>query len=619
MTAPFTSSASSASPASSAPPSGARASWRPFLALIRQTRPSVPVIACALVLSLATAGAGLVVPMMTRRLVDGFSFSDIRPLQIAFLVGVFLLQAASSGIAIFLMNKVGQRVVYRLRDRLWAKLLRLPVSEFDRSRTGELISRMTNDTGIVRSLISEHLSTLVSSILSIVGSVVLLFVLDWRMTLLLLVAVPLTVGALVPLGRAMIRISRSIQDENASFTNVLAQVLSEIRLVKSSGAEPLEYERGRGGIRRLFRLGVKEGLVTSITAPLMSIVIMALLVVVVGYGGMRVSSGGISTGELVAFVLYLLQIVFPLSQLTTFFTQFQKAVGATERLIDLLGQPEEDYDSGQPVPSDDREIRVDGVTFSYGYGEPVLRDVSFAIPPGKVTALVGPSGSGKTTLFALLDRYYEPGRGVIRFGGTPISDYRLPEWRSRIGYVSQESPLVSGSVRDNIAYGLQREIGDEELRRAAAMANADRFVAELPDGDRTEVGERGLKLSGGQRQRIGIARALLRDPRILMLDEATSSLDSQSEAAVQDALSRLMRGRTTIVIAHRLSTVVDADQIVFLDHGRVTGIGTHEELYRGHPLYRRFADQQFRERAPQGDRTGTDNAALQQLTEERWP
>ncbi|MBB6669274.1 ABC transporter ATP-binding protein [Cohnella nanjingensis] len=579
-------------PSRSAANPGAR--WRPFLKLIRQTQPSMPVIVFALALSLATAAAGLFIPLITRNLVDGFSFSDVKPLQIAMIVGAFLLQAAASGTAIYLMNKVGQRVVYRLRDRLWRKLLHLPVSQFDRQQTGELISRMTNDTGIVKALISEHLSTLISSILSIVGSIVLLFVLDWRMTLLLLVAIPLTVGALIPLGRAMIKISRAMQDENASFTTVLAQVLSEVRLVKSSGAEPIEYERGRRGIQSLFRLGVKEGLISSITAPLMSIVIMALLVVVVGYGGMSVSSGGISTGELVAFVLYLLQIVFPLSQLTTFFTQFQKAVGATERLIDLLEQPEEEHQAGRSVPREERDIRIDRVSFAYGEGEPILRNVDFAIPQGKVTALVGPSGSGKTTLFSLLERYYEPTEGAIRFGGDAIAGYRLPEWRSLIGYVSQESPLVAGTVRDNIAYGLDREVGEAELRRAAAMANAESFISELPEGFLTEVGERGLKLSGGQRQRISIARALLRDPRILMMDEATSSLDSQSEAAVQDALRKLMRGRTTIVIAHRLSTVVDADQIVFLDRGEITGIGTHEELYRSHALYRQFADQQLR-------------------------
>lgn len=234
------------------------------------------------------------------------------------------------------------------------------------------------------------------------------------------------------------------------------------------------------------------------------------------------------------------------------------------------------------------------MSFAYKGGEAVLKQVTFTAEPGKVTAIVGPSGSGKTTLFSLLERFYSPTGGTIKLGEVPIDRYALPSWRSRIGYVSQESPLVEGTIRENISYGLDREVTPEELDRAAQMAYADEFIGQLPGGYETEVGERGLKLSGGQRQRIAIARALLRDPQILMLDEATSSLDSKSEIVVQQALHNLMRGRTTLVIAHRLSTVIDADRIVFVEKGTVTGVGTHDELFASHPLYREFASQQLR-------------------------
>ncbi|MBB6730277.1 ABC transporter ATP-binding protein [Cohnella sp. CBP 2801] len=575
-------------------PSGKPGSWRPFLGLIRSARPSTGLLSLALGLSVLTAAGGLIVPQVTRSLVDGFSLSSLHAGQIALIACLFLASAAASGLSIFLLNRIGQQVLYRLRDRLWKKMLVLPVAHYDRVKSAELVSRMTNDTGIVKNLISEHLSTLVSGSLSIVGSLILLFALDWRMTSVLLVAVPLAVAVMVPMGMQMSRISRSTQDETAGWTATLSQVLSENRLVKSSGAEPLEYEHGREGMFRLLKLGIKEGRVQAFVTPLMTIVIMMLLAVVVGYGGMRVSSGAMTTGGLVAFVLYLMQLIAPLTQLTQFFTQFQKAVGATGRIVETLAAPEEDHETGSAVPGEIRPIRLDRISFGYGAGSDVLKDVSFEVPCGKVTALVGPSGSGKTTLFSLLERYYEPSQGALRYGDENASAFSLASWRGQIGYVQQESPLISGTIRDNIVYGLDRPVSDEELSRAAAMANAESFILSFDDGYGTQVGERGLKLSGGQRQRIGIARALLRDPRILLLDEATSSLDSQSEAAVQEALANLMKGRTTIVIAHRLSTVVDADQIVFLDKGAVTGIGTHEELAKNHELYRQFAVSQLR-------------------------
>jgi ATP-binding cassette subfamily B protein AbcA/BmrA len=343
----------------------------------------------------------------------------------------------------------------------------------------------------------------------------------------------------------------------------------------------------------MFRFGLKEGRVQALMAPIISFVMLLLLVVLFGYGGVQVSSGAISAGQLVAFMLYLFQIVLPLTQIAQFMTQAQKAKGATETILNVLNYEEENPEGEDSVAHGIEPICVEQVTFGYKDGEPILQDVSFTMEEGKTTAIVGPSGSGKTTLFSLLERFYQPASGAIRLGGEDIAKFSLPAWRSGIGYVSQESPLLSGTIRDNITYGLEREVKQEELERAARMAYADAFIQELPDGYDTEVGERGIKLSGGQRQRIAIARALLRNPGILMLDEATSSLDSKSEAVVQQALNNLMRGRTTLVIAHRLSTVIDADKIVFLDKGKVTGIGSHQELLKGHTMYRQFAEHQL--------------------------
>ncbi|MFJ7941251.1 ABC transporter ATP-binding protein [Peribacillus sp. NPDC096622] len=566
--------------------------WRQFVRLVQQTKPSKLMIGIALALSLGTTGVALLVPLFTKNLINDFSVSSLSTERIMLLVLAIIVQALASGFSIYLLNRIGQSVVAGIRDQLWKKLLVLPVSYFDEHPSGETVSRMTNDTTVVKGLISEHLSNFVTGIISIIGSMIVLFVLDWKMTLLMFTAIPLSVLILMPLGKKMHKISKGMQDETASFTAVLQQVLTEIRLVKASNAEALEYQNGKKGIQKLFQFGLKEAKIQALIAPLMSFIMMALLVLILGYGGMRVSSGALTAGALVAFIMYLFQIIMPMAQLASFFTQFQKATGATERIISILDSVEEE-DAKQPVQNMSQSISVDHLNYSYNNGEQVLKDLSFNVEAGKVTAIVGPSGSGKTTLFSLFERFYKPQQGSISIGGKSINDFTLHSWRSQIGYVSQESPIVSGTIRDNICYGIDRDITDEELNQVAKMAYADQFISELPNGYDTEVGERGMKLSGGQRQRIAIARAFLRNPKILMLDEATSSLDSKSEKVVQQALNDLMKGRTTIVIAHRLSTVIGSDQIIFLEKGKITGSGTHKELYNTHSLYREFAQQQL--------------------------
>lgn len=570
------------------------ADFRTFLRLVRQTEFSRPMLIIALVMSVAGTLASLAVPLFTKSLVDGFTVSSLSVLQILGIGGVFLLQAVITGVALYLLNRTGQQLVASLRERLWTKLLNLPVAYYDQHQTGESVSRMTNDTAVVRGLISEHMAGFLNGIISIVGSVIVLFLLDWQMSLMLLTALPVAFAILGPLGRKMYHISVGMQNETAGFTAVLTRVISEIRLVKASNAEKVELATGNRGIGNLFRYGLKEARVQAVIFPIITVVTMLLMVAIIGYGGMRVSSGALTAGELVAFILYLVQIIMPIGQITQFVTQFQKAAGATESMLNLLEHEEENRSEGKPVLDAGQPITLEMLTFAYQDQEPVLREVSLTAEPGKVTAIVGPSGSGKSTLFALLERFYEPVEGAIRLGGEPIGHFALGSWRSRIGYVSQESPVIAGTIRDNLCYGLDREPAQEELERAAEMAYADTFIRELPEGYETEVGERGIKLSGGQRQRIAIARALLRDPQILMLDEATSSLDSKSEMVVQQALNNLMKGRTTLVIAHRLSTVVGADRIVFLEKGRVTGIGTHAELAESHELYREFAAHQLR-------------------------
>jgi ATP-binding cassette subfamily B protein AbcA/BmrA len=566
--------------------------WKAFATLIKQSQPSKLLIGLAVIISLIETLASLVVPFFTKDLVDNLANIRWQGPLIPLLVGAFVVQAVASGVSIYMLSHVGQTVVANIRERLWYKVLCLPVSYFDRNRTGDTMSRIVNDTGILKDLIANHLISFFSSLISIIGAIGILLYLDWQMTIVLLLVLPVIMLVIRPMGQKMYKVSKGLQDETAQFSSLLTQVLSEIRLVKLSGAENIEADNGRKGIRSLFSFGMKEAKIHAILAPLMTLVLMGILVLVVGYGGIRVATGQLTAGELVAFLLYLFQIVIPVSALARFFTSVQKAMGATERILSLLEQEEEDTKEKRSVENPNQPIRLEHVGFSYAQGEDVLRDVSFTIKPGTMTAIVGPSGGGKTTLFSLLERFYEPTAGAIYLGEDAIDEFTLASWRSQLGYVSQESPLIAGTVRENICYGLE-QVSEEEIRQAAEQAYAADFIRELPNGYDTDIGERGIKLSGGQRQRIAIARAILRNPNILMLDEATSNLDSASEVAVQQALNNLMRGRTTIVIAHRLSTVVHADQIIVLEKGQVTGKGTHEELLQSHALYRELALQQL--------------------------
>ncbi|EFV74719.1 MULTISPECIES: ABC transporter ATP-binding protein [Cytobacillus] len=570
-------------------------SLKPFISLILSTKIPKAALIIGLTASILTTLTGLLVPLLTKNLVDGFS---VKSLSVPLMIGIgaaFIVQAIISGISIYLLSYVGQKVVARLRDRMWMKLIRLPVSYFDKQSSGQTVSRVVNDTSIVRELITNHFPQFITGIISIIGAIIILLVMDWKMTLLMLTSVPITLAIMIPLGRKMAKISRGLQDETAIFTGNITQTLGEIRLMKSSTAEQNEEEKGLDGIDKLLGYGLREARIFAMIGPTMYLIMMVVIVMIIAYGGMRVASGTMSTGSLVAFLLYLFQIIMPITSFAMFFTQLQKAIGATERIIDILEEPLEDGQDGIEMDISSKPITINNVSFSYSAEESVLENISLEAQPGQMIALAGPSGSGKTTLFGLLERFYEPAAGEIKIGDTPIQQISLKSWRSQIGYVSQESAMMAGTIRENLCYGLEdsKSIADEKLWEVAKMAYADQFIADFPKGLDTEVGERGVKLSGGQRQRIAIARAFLRDPKILMMDEATASLDSQSEGIVQQALTRLMEGRTTFVIAHRLSTIVDADQIIFIEKGQVTGIGTHSELTQSHDLYREFAEQQL--------------------------
>ncbi|QDH21631.1 ABC transporter ATP-binding protein [Saccharibacillus brassicae] len=580
-------------------PAGGSPGWGAFWQLIAKYRPKGWLIAVAVVLGLFETVFTLAIPLLTSRMVDGFSAADLSGRTIALLAVAFLAQALMSGLAMYTMSYVGQFIVSGLRRDLWRRVLKLPVSFFDRSTSGETMSRVTNDTNIVRDFITGQVITFLSGIVSIVGSVAILLTIDWKMTLFALLAIPGAMLLLWPVGRRMYAISRDMQKETAEFQGDLGRVLADIRLVKASLAEPAEIVQGERRISGLLRFGLREARIQSIVSPLMMTIMLLILVALIGYGGAQVARGALTAGSLVAIILYMFQIVVPFTQLATFFTQFQKALGATERIREIMElapeetEPEEAASGGDnPGRAARQSIVFEGVSFGYSEDKPILRELNFTAEAGQTTAFVGPSGAGKTTIFSLIERFYEPTAGRLRSGEQDAAGIALREWRGRIAYVSQESPVMSGTIRENLTYGLELAT-DEAVAAAVRQANLADFVASLPQGLETQAGERGVKLSGGQRQRLAIARAILRDPDILLLDEATAHLDSASEGLVQQALDSLMRGRTTLVIAHRLSTVRGADKLIVIEDGRATGQGTHDELLASHAFYRKLVHGQF--------------------------
>ena len=513
------------------------------------------------------------------------------------LLAVFILQALFNFLRVYLLGLVGEGVVADLRKQLYGHLLRLPVPFFDSRKTGEITSRLTADVATIQAAVSQALAQFVNQGVTLLGAAVVLLVLNARLTLVMLAVIPPVIIAGAIFGKRLRQVSSRFQDRVAEANADAEEALVGIRVVKSFTAEEFERDRYGSAIDESFRLGRARAFARGLFVPSMILALFAGISLVLWYGGRQVVIGALAPGDLVAFLFLTMFVAGSVGSFTNLYSQLQEAVGASERVFDLLGEQGEALDA-RPAPATTGAVQgrvaFEGVSFSYGdRGEGlVLEGIDLTAEPGEAIALVGPSGAGKSTLVSLLPRFYDPLVGRITLDGRDLREMDLRELRGLLAMVPQETHLFSGSVRENIRYG-RPGASDDEVRRAAQAANAMEFIEELPEGLATAVGERGVKLSGGQRQRLAIARALLKDPRILILDEATSSLDSESEALVQAALERLMAGRTTFVIAHRLATVLRASRIVVLDDGRIVQQGPHAHLLGQTGLYREIYRRQF--------------------------
>lgn len=573
--------------------------WASLRRIFRRAWPYRGRLGAAVALTVLGAAVALVVPLGLRELVDAVFQDENRALLDTLaltLVGLFLARSAAAFGGKYLLGWTGERVVADLRQEVYRHLHRQSLRFFEDRRTGDLTSRLTNDVGSVRSAVTDALPNLLTQSLSLVGSVGLMVVLNWRLSLIIFLIVPAVTGLAVYFGRKIRALARDIQDRLADTTAVAEEALAAIRVVKAFARSDYEVTRYNDAVEALFGTARYRVLVSALFESGVGLLFFAALTAIFWYGGIEVLAGRLTEGDLVAFVFYAFNIARSVGSMSQLYSTFNSAAGATERLFALLDAPPAlgDAPDATALPSLEGRVRLQDVTFAYEEGRPVLHDLSMDVAPGETVALVGPSGAGKSTLMSLLPRFYAPQSGRVFVDGHDLATVTRRSLREQIALVSQEVQLFNTTIGDNIRYG-RLEASDAAVVEAARAANAHAFIDDLPAGYDTAVGERGVKLSGGQRQRVAIARALLRDARLLLLDEATSSLDSASEALVQEALERLMEGRTTFIIAHRLSTVQNADRLFALDEGRIVQRGTHAELMQEEGLYRRLASYQFRE------------------------
>jgi ATP-binding cassette, subfamily B, bacterial len=581
----------------------------PLRALLPYLRPYRGVLVLALGALLVAAAAMLALPVALRYLIDeGLSTRSTDTINRYFVA--FLAAAGAYGLfaalRFYLVTWLGERVVADLRSAVYARVIRMDPVFFEVTRIGEVLSRLTTDTTLVQSIAGVNLSITLRSTISIVGSLVMLAVTSPKLTAMMLVLIPVVIVPLIVLGRRVRRLSRASQDRIADTSSIADETLNAIQTVQAFTLEEVNTRRFDTAVEDSFGAAVRRTRTRSTLTAIATMLIFGAITFVLWMGAHAVVRGEMTGGQLGQFLLYAGYVAIAAASLSEMWGEVQRAAGAMERLVELQrAQPTiEAPASPVAMPAPGRgEIRFDHVTFRYPSRpeSKALDDFDLTLRPGETVAFVGPSGAGKSTTFQLLLRFYDPASGRILVDGVDIATADPREVRNRIGLVPQDTVLFAASARENIRYG-RPGASDAGVEAAARTAAADEFLRRLPEGYDTFLGERGARLSGGQRQRIAIARAILRDPPILLLDEATSALDAESERLVQGALDRLMQGRTTIVIAHRLATVLGADRIVVMDHGRIVAQGTHRELVRTSELYARLAALQFTDAASAADR-----------------
>lgn len=515
-------------------------------------------------------------------------------ITVVVIIVLMLARGLFSFLQTYIMSKAGQRFIIDLRENVYCHLQKLSLSYYEKRKTGNIMSNLTNDVGALQSAIIDNLVQIVGESFSLVACIVGCLVLNWRLALLTMVTAPVIGFVISKLGKRSRSAGKQSQETIADVTSVLQETISAVRVVKSYVRENYEIKRFMRDNEANYTASMRAVKISAMMSPIVEFIASMGAAILVWYGGFQVIHGQMTTGDLVAFLMYALLITNPLKRVSNAIANIARAMAAAERVFEILDtQPDiEDLPGAEEIGRIEGSIELKNVAFEYIPNEPVLRGISLKIKPGEVVAFVGPSGAGKTTVANIIPRFYDVTSGSVMVDGKDVRNITMHSLREQIGIVPQENILFHGTIYDNILYG-NLTATREQVEAAAIAANAHEFIMEQPSGYQTTVGERGSTLSGGQRQRIAIARAILKDPRILILDEATSALDNESEKYVQEALEKLMIGRTSIVIAHRLSTVQNADRIVVIENGEIAEQGTHDDLLSRNGLYFKLYNGQY--------------------------
>lgn len=569
-----------------------------YLRILSYIKPYMHRLLFAMVCTIMAAAGNLYIPWIIKDMIDEV-LADKNGTMLnwiaASIIAIFIVRGLFWYGQNYLMSYVGQSVIIDIRAAVFKKLQRLSVSFYDKNKTGTIMSYVTNDVNALQSAMVENTIEMITEGFILIGSVVAMIYLDWRLTLFTVCTFPVVLWFMEFFGKKIRKTGGRIQECTADITSVLQESVASARVIKSFVREDYEVDRFDVENKANFRANMKNAQLMATLTPVVELVAAIGVTMIIWYGGNNVINGTITTGSLVAFLTYAVNISNPIKRLTRVIGNIQKALAAAQRVFMIIDMPEEIAESrdAKQLPEVSGKVEFQNVSFAYNDKGNVITDLSFSVKPGEVIAIVGPSGAGKSTIANLLPRFYDVNKGDIKIDGHSVREVTLDSLREQVGIVPQETMLFNGSVYNNILYG-RLDATKEEIEAAAKAANAHDFIMQLTDGYETKLGDRGVNLSGGQRQRIAIARAILKNPRILILDEATSALDTESERVVQEALDRLMVGRTSFVIAHRLSTVKNADKILVLEKGNLVESGTHDELLALDGLYAHLYKIQYR-------------------------